>query len=188
MRVLVDAIEGGAFGDVHGLLHIGIGGSALGPDLLLDALGRDIGHYGVSILCNIDGQAFDEATDPLDPASTLIVAVSKTFSTAETLTNVAAAIEWMQEAGVEDPFGRVIAVTANPQAAIDFGIDETRILPFGEGVGGRYSMWSSVGFSVALALGWSAFEELLEGAARWTAISGWPSRAPMRRCSRPSRT
>lgn len=165
MRSLIDAIEGGAFGEVHGLLHIGIGGSALGPELLLDALGRDIGNYGVSILSNIDGQAVDDATDPLDPESTLVVAVSKTFSTAETLMNVRAAIAWMQEAGVEDPFGRVIAVTANPQAAIDFGIDETRILPFGEGVGGRYSMWSSVGFSVALALGWSAFEELLEGAA-----------------------
>ncbi len=164
MRSMVDAIEGGAFGEVHGVLHIGIGGSALGPELLLDALGRDIGNYGVSILSNIDGQAVDDATDPLDPESTLVVAVSKTFTTAETLMNVRAAIAWMQEAGVEDPYGRVIAVTANPQAAIDFGIDETRILPFGEGVGGRYSMWSSVGFSVALALGWQAFEELLEGA------------------------
>ncbi len=165
MRSLVDAIEGGAFGEVHGLLHIGIGGSALGPELLLDALGRDIGNYGVSVLSNIDGQAVDDATDPLDPESTLIVAVSKTFTTAETLMNVRAAIAWMTEVGVEDPYGRLIAVTANPQAAIEFGIDETRILPFGEGVGGRYSMWSSVGFSVALALGWEAFEELLEGAA-----------------------
>ena len=164
MRSLIDAIEGGAFGDVHGVLHIGIGGSALGPELLLDALGRDIGNYGVSILSNIDGQAVDDATDPHDPESTLIVAVSKTFTTAETLMNVRAGIAWMQESGVEDPFGRVIAVTANPQAAIEFGIDETRILPFGEGVGGRYSLWSSVGFSVALALGWEAFEELLEGA------------------------
>ena len=164
MRSMIDAIEGGAFGEVHGVLHIGIGGSALGPELLLDALGRDIGNYGVSILSNIDGQAVDDATDPLDPESTLVVAVSKTFSTAETLMNVRAAIAWMQEAGVDDPFGRVIAVTANPQAAIDFGIDETRVLPFGEGVGGRYSMWSSVGFSVALALGWEAFEEMLEGA------------------------
>jgi glucose-6-phosphate isomerase len=164
MRSLIDAIEGGAFGEIHGLLHIGIGGSALGPELLLDALGRDIGNYGVSILSNIDGQAVDDATDPHDPESTLIVGVSKTFTTAETLMNVRAAIAWMTEAGVEDPYGRVIAVTANPQAAIDFGIDETRILPFGEGVGGRYSLWSSVGFSVALALGWEAFEELLEGA------------------------
>ncbi len=165
MRSMVDAIEGGAFGEVHGLIHIGIGGSALGPELLLDALGRDLGNYGVSVLSNIDGQAVDDATDPQDPESTLIVAVSKTFTTAETLMNTRAATEWMKEAGVADPYGRVIAVTANPEEAIKFGIDETRILPFGEGVGGRYSMWSTVGFSVALALGWEAFEELLEGAA-----------------------
>ncbi|MEO6580737.1 MAG: glucose-6-phosphate isomerase [Sphingomicrobium sp.] len=165
MRSMVDAIEAGAFGEVHGLIHIGIGGSALGPELLLDALGRDIGNYGVSVLSNIDGQAVDDATDPHNRESTLIVAVSKTFTTAETLMNTRAAIQWMTDAGVEDPYGRVIAVTANPEAAIEFGIDETRILPFGEGVGGRYSMWSSVGFSVALALGWEAFEELLEGAA-----------------------
>ena len=165
MRSLIDAIEGGAFGDVSGVLHIGIGGSALGPELLLDSLGRASGNVGVSVLSNIDGQAVDDATDPLDPDSTLICAVSKTFTTAETLMNLKAALAWMKEAEVEDPYGRVIAITANPQAAIDFGIDETRILPFDEGVGGRYSLWSSVGFSAALALGWEVFEELLEGAA-----------------------
>ncbi|HMI40384.1 MAG TPA: glucose-6-phosphate isomerase [Sphingomicrobium sp.] len=165
MRSLIDAIEAGAFGEVDAVLHVGIGGSALGPDLLVDALGRDSDRYLVSMLSNIDGQAFDEAVEVLDPATTLIVAASKTFTTYETLANVHAAIEWMSEAGVEDPYGRIIAVTANPQAAVEFGVDETRILPFSEGVGGRYSLWSSVGFPVALALGWTAFEELLEGAA-----------------------
>jgi glucose-6-phosphate isomerase len=165
MRSLIDAIEGGAFGEVHGLLHIGIGGSALGPELLLDALGRNLGSYGVSLLSNIDGQAVDDALDPLDPETTLIVAVSKTFTTSETLLNLNSALRWLTEAGVDDPYGRVIAVTADPGAALRFGIDETRILPFDEGVGGRYSLWSAVGFSAALALGWQAFEELLEGAA-----------------------
>jgi glucose-6-phosphate isomerase len=165
MRSLIDAIEGGAFGDVHGLLHIGIGGSALGPELLLDALGRNLGGYGVSLLSNIDGQAVDDALDPLDPESTLIVAVSKTFATSETLLNLNSALRWLAEAGIDDPYGRVIAITADPDAALRFGIDETRILPFDEGVGGRYSLWSAVGFSAALALGWQAFEELLEGAA-----------------------
>ena len=165
MRSLIDAVEGGAFGEVHGLLHIGIGGSSLGPELLLDALGRNLGGYGVSILSNIDGQAVDDALDPLDPETTLIVAVSKTFTTSETLLNLNSALRWLTEAGVPDPYGRVIAVTADPDAALRFGIDETRILPFGEGVGGRYSLWSAVGFSAALALGWQAFEELLEGAA-----------------------
>ena len=165
MRSLIDAIEAGAFGNIDNILHIGIGGSALGPDLLIDALGRDVDRYLVSVVSNIDGQAFDEAVSVLDPAATLVVAASKTFTTGETLANVQAALEWLGDGGVEDPYGKLIAATANPQEAVDFGIDETRILPFSEGVGGRYSLWSSVGFPVALALGWSAFEELLEGAA-----------------------
>jgi len=182
MRSLIDAIEGGAFGEVHSLLHIGIGGSALGPELLLDALGRNLGGYGVSVLSNIDGQAFDDAVDPLDPETSLVVAVSKTFSTSETLLNLNSALRWLMEAGVEDPYGRVIAITANPQAAVEFGIDETRILPFDEGVGGRYSLWSAVGFSAALALGWQAFEELLEGAAtmdRHFRLAGPTANAPV---------
>jgi glucose-6-phosphate isomerase len=71
----------------------------------------------------------------------------------------------MVEAGVDDPYGKVIALTAAPDRAIEWGVDETRILPFSETVGGRYSLWSSIGFPAALALGWDAFESLLEGAA-----------------------
>jgi len=164
-RSLVDAIEAGAFGDVTGVLHIGIGGSVLGPHLLVDALGRKRAKVDVRFLSNIDGEAVDDAVRTLDPATTLIVAVSKTFTTAETLANLDAALGWLTEAGVPDPSGRVIAVTASPEAAVAAGVDETRILQFGEGVGGRYSLWSAVSVSVALALGWDAFEELLEGAA-----------------------
>jgi glucose-6-phosphate isomerase len=165
MRSLVDAIEAGAFGDVTGILHIGIGGSVLGPALLVDALGRRTGSFTVRFLSNIDGAAFDDAVKPLDPATTLVIVASKTFTTLETLTNMEAARDWLSTAGVEDPDGRLIAVTAGPQAALAQGIDETRILQFGEGVGGRYSLWSSVGLTAALALGWDAFETLLEGAA-----------------------
>jgi glucose-6-phosphate isomerase len=165
MRALVDAIEAGAFGDVTGVLHIGIGGSVLGPALLVDALGRRSAKVDVRFLSNIDGAAFDEAVTPLDPATTLVVVASKTFTTLETLTNMEAALEWLRGAGVVDPHGRLVAVTAKPEAAVQAGIDETRVLPFGEGVGGRYSLWSSVGVSAALALGWDAFEALLEGAA-----------------------
>jgi glucose-6-phosphate isomerase len=119
----------------------------------------------VRFLSNIDGAAFDDAVKPLDPATTLVVVASKTFTTLETLTNLEAAKDWLRDAGVEDPDGRLIAVTAKPEAAVAQGIDETRILQFGEGVGGRYSLWSSVGVTAALALGWDAFEALLEGAA-----------------------
>jgi glucose-6-phosphate isomerase len=165
MRALVDAIEAGAFGDVTGILHIGIGGSDLGPALLIDALGRRASAFNVRFLSNIDGAAFDDAVKPLDPATSIVVVASKTFATLETLINLEAARAWLRRAGVEDPDGRLIAVTAKPEAALDQGIDETRILQFGEGVGGRYSLWSSVGLSAALALGWDAFEALLEGAA-----------------------
>ena len=165
MRALVDAIEAGAFGDVTGILHIGIGGSVLGPHLLVDALGRRRSKVPVRFLSNIDGAAFEDAVAPLDPATTLIVAVSKTFTTSETIANLDAARAWLRDGGVADADGRIIAVTAWPARAVEAGIDESRVLQFGDGVGGRYSLWSSVSISAALALGWDSFEELLEGAA-----------------------
>jgi len=100
-----------------------------------------------------------------DPAATLLVVASKTFTTTETMLNATSALQWMTENGVEDPYGRVIALTANPDKAVEWGVDETRILSFAESVGGRYSLWSTIGFPAALGLGWDAFEELLEGAA-----------------------
>jgi glucose-6-phosphate isomerase len=83
----------------------------------------------------------------------------------ETLANLEAARAWLRDAGVPDADGQIIAVTANPEAAVAQGVDESRVLQFSEAVGGRYSLWSSVGLSAALALGWDAFETLLEGAA-----------------------
>jgi glucose-6-phosphate isomerase len=165
MRALIDAIEAEAFGPVRHILHIGIGGSALGPDLLVDALGRDAGRYETAIVSNVDGAALEEAIGRFDPHATLIAIASKTFTTKETMLNAASALQWLEEAGVDDPFGKVIALTAAPEKAIEWGVDETRILPFPDSVGGRYSLWSSIGFPAALALGWDAFESLLEGAA-----------------------
>jgi glucose-6-phosphate isomerase len=165
MRALIDAVEVGAFGDVTGVLHIGIGGSVLGPALLVDALGRRSASLNVRFLSNIDGAAFDDAVRTLDPATTLVVVASKTFTTQETLANMDAARAWLQAARLSDPDGRFIAVTASPDAAIAAGVDDTRILVFADSVGGRYSLWSSVGVTAALALGWDAFEGLLEGAA-----------------------
>lgn len=165
MRALVDAIEAEAFGPVRHILHIGIGGSALGPELLIDALGRGASRYEAAIVSNVDGAALEEAVSRFDPSATLIVIASKTFTTAETMLNARSALQWLEEAGVADPYGRVVALTASPDKAIEFGVDETRILPFADTVGGRYSLWSSIGFPAALALGWDAFESLLEGAA-----------------------
>ena len=165
MRQVIDAIEADAFGPVRHILHVGIGGSALGPDLIFDALGRDEDKYDVAIVSNVDGVAMEEAVKGFDPAATLLVVASKTFTTTETMLNAESAMAWMREGGVEDPFGRVIALTASPDRAVEWGVDETRVLPFAESVGGRYSLWSTLGFPFALALGFQAYEELLEGAA-----------------------
>ena len=165
MRALVYAVEAEAFGPVRHILHIGIGGSALGPKLLVDALGRESGRYETAIVSNVDGAALAEAFARFDPHTTLVAIASKTFTTTETMLNAASAMQWLEEAGVDDAWGRLVALTAAPERAIEWGVDETRILPFAESIGGRYSLWSSIGFPAALALGWDAFENLLEGAA-----------------------
>ena len=88
----------------------------------------------------------------------------------------------MEDGGVDDPMAQFIALTAAPDKAVEWGIDETRILPFAESVGGRYSLWSSIGFPAAVALGWNAFEELLEGAAmmdRYFRLTPWRSNVPV---------
>ena len=165
MRALIDAVEAGAFGPIRNILHVGIGGSALGPELLVSALGRDEDRYEVAIVSNVDGVALEDVFRRFDPTATLLAVASKTFTTTETMLNAESVLEWMRAGGVEDPYGRVIALTANPDKAIEWGVDETRVLPFADTVGGRYSLWSSIGFPAAMALGWDAFSELLEGAA-----------------------
>lgn len=181
MRGLIDAIEAEALGPVRHVIHVGIGGSALGPDLIVDALGRDGARYDVAIVSNVDGQAMDEALKRFDPTATVLAIASKTFTTTETMLNAASALAWLEEGGVEDPTGRVIALTAAPDKAIEWGVDETRVLPFAESVGGRYSLWSSIGFPAALALGWDMFEALLEGAAsmdRHFRLTPWAHNLP----------
>src|SRR5690606_23515908 len=140
MRLLVEAIHDGVLGEVKHLIHIGIGGSALGPALAVDALARDLALVDVHVVSNIDGVAMEAAFAACDPATTLIAVASKTFTTIETMTNANSALKWLADNGVEDPTGRVIALTAYPERAVEWGVDETRILPFAESVGGRYSL------------------------------------------------
>lgn len=165
MKLLVGAIHEGALGEVKHLIHVGIGGSALGPALAVDALGRDDPKVDVHVVSNIDGVALEEAFAACDPQTTLLAVASKTFTTIETMTNAQSALKWLADHGIDDPTGRVIALTAAPEKAVEWGVDETRILPFAESVGGRYSLWSSIGFPVAIAIGWEEFEAMLEGAA-----------------------
>ncbi|MGN3973479.1 glucose-6-phosphate isomerase [Tsuneonella sp. SYSU-LHT278] len=164
MHLLVDAIHRGALGKIRHLIHIGIGGSALGPKLAIDALARDGALVDVHVVSNIDGLALEQAFAACDPATTLIAVASKTFTTIETMTNAASAIDWLRHSGVADPYGRVVALTAAPEKAVEWGVDETRVLPFSESVGGRYSLWSSIGFPIALGAGWDAFDAMLAGA------------------------
>jgi len=164
MAALVEAIDQGVFGEIKHVLHIGIGGSALGPKLIIDALCRDSDRYDVAVVANVDGEALSEAVDKFDPAKTLVAIASKTFTTTETLMNAESAIDWLRGGGVEDPYGQLVALTAAPEKAMEFGIDETRILPFSETVGGRYSVWSSIGFPVAMALGNEGFAQFRAGA------------------------
>lgn len=182
MRALVDAIEAGAMGEIRHILHLGIGGSALGPDFVIDALGREEPAYDVAVVSNVDGAALKTPFTLFDPEYTLVVIASKSFTTAETTLNAQSAIQWMRNAGIADPFGQMVALTAEPDRAVEFGIDQTRVLPFPETVGGRYSLWSSIGFPIALALGWEAFEQLLEGAAamdRHFRLAKWRENAPV---------
>jgi len=165
MRGLVEAIDAGLMGEIRHILHIGIGGSALGPKLLIDALGRDGARYDVKVVSNIDGAALAEAVKDMDPHKTIVAVASKTFTTTETLINATSAMEWMRDGGVADPYAQLVALTAYPEKAIEWGVDESRILPFNETVGGRYSMWCSIGFPVALGLGWAVYQEMLDGAA-----------------------
>jgi glucose-6-phosphate isomerase len=165
MRSLVEAVRAGAHGGIRHILHIGIGGSALGPALLLDALGRHGDGPEVAVVANIDGVALAEACARFDPRHTMVVIVSKTFTTIETMTNAQGALAWLRAGGIADPVTRCIAVTAAPAKAAAFGLAADRILPFAESVGGRYSLWSAVGLPFALRSGWPAFQELLDGAA-----------------------
>jgi glucose-6-phosphate isomerase len=165
MLELAEQVRAGALGPIRHLIHIGIGGSALGPQLLLDALGAGGDGPAVEVAANIDGGALARTFAAADPARTALIAVSKTFTTQETMLNLATARAWLTAHGVADPMARVIAVTAAPDKAIAAGVPPERVLPFAASVGGRYSLWSAVGLPLAIRCGPTAFEALLDGAA-----------------------
>ena len=157
MRELVARLEDSAVTDI---VSVGIGGSDLGPRLVVDALsGPKPGRFRVHFLSNVDGSAAQRVLAGLDPARTAAVLISKTFGTQETLLNGRIVRDWL---GADE---RVYAVSANVRRAGEFGIAPERILPMWDWVGGRYSLWSAVGFPIGLAIGMDSFEALLGGAA-----------------------
>ncbi|MEM9183107.1 MAG: glucose-6-phosphate isomerase [Pseudomonadota bacterium] len=159
----------GATGEViTDFVNIGIGGSDLGPRAAVQALSRpDQQPVSVHFLANIDGVAIDDLLAQLNPATTVFCVTSKSFGTRETLTNASSARSWLLGAlGPEASMAaHLVAVSANVQRAVDFGVAEENILPMWDWVGGRYSLWSTVGLPIAVALGADTFAELLAGAA-----------------------
>ena len=153
--------------EVKTILHIGIGGSDLGPRLIWDAL-RPIGHKGPALrfCANIDPADFVEATEGLDAASTLVIVVSKSFKTPETQANAKLAREWLIAEVGEDQLNRhMAAVSSAPDLAQAWGAPADRIFPMDSAVGGRYSVWSSVGLSLMIALGEEIWSEFMSGAS-----------------------
>lgn len=156
----------GATGEpIRTVVNIGIGGSDLGPVMITEALGAFHNGPDVRFISNVDATDFVETTRGLDPASTLFVVASKTFTTQETMTNAGTARAWvvgaLGEAAVAKHF---VALSTNLEAVAAFGIDPANAFEFWDWVGGRYSLWSAIGLTIAVAVGFDRFVELLDGA------------------------
>ena len=152
------------------VVNIGIGGSDLGPVMVAEALAYYHNHLNVHFISNVDGDHVHESLKSLNPETTLFVIVSKTFTTQETLSNANTARKWFlgKVAGAASEGEAVakhfVAVSTNEEAVKDFGIDPNNVFTMWDWVGGRFSLWSSVGLSIALAVGYSNFESMLAGA------------------------
>ncbi|MCY4515525.1 MAG: glucose-6-phosphate isomerase [Candidatus Tectomicrobia bacterium] len=172
MRAFTDAVhrgtwtgfDGRAFTDV---VNIGIGGSDLGPVMATEAL-KPYARKGLEVrfVSNVDGSHLTETLKHCQPGTTLFLVASKTFGTQETMTNAHSARAWLlAEAGDEAHVAKhFVALSTNAEAVQSFGIDAANMFPFWDWVGGRYSLWSAIGLSIALAIGFDNFSELLAGA------------------------
>ena len=170
IRELADALHAGKLLGRTGraitdVVNIGIGGSDLGIVMAVTALAEQrLKGLGVHFVSNVDGVALQHVLDSVDPETTLFVICSKTFTTLETLTNARAAREWLIEHGGEAAVAaQCVAVSTNHEAMDEFGIAPDRRLAMWDWVGGRYSVWSAVGLTVALAVGWENFAAMLAG-------------------------
>jgi glucose-6-phosphate isomerase len=147
------------------VVNIGIGGSDLGPAMVTEALKFYKNHLKLHFVSNVDGDHVQEVINNLDPETTLFVVVSKTFTTQETLSNATTIKKWfLQSATQQDIAKHFAAVSTNTEKINEFGIAPENVFPMWDWVGGRFSLWSAVGLSIALAIGYNNFEDLLEGA------------------------
>lgn len=171
MKAFAEAVRSGAIKGATGkpfkaILHIGIGGSDLGPRLLWDALRPVKPQIDLRFVANVDGAEFLLTTADLDPEETLVIVVSKTFTTQETLANANAARAWLVAAlGEAGANQHLAAISTALDKTAAFGVPDERVFGFWDWVGGRYSLWSSVSLSVAVAAGWDAFQGFLDGGA-----------------------
>lgn len=147
------------------IVNIGIGGSDLGPAMIVEALQFYKNHLNVHFVSNVDGDHVNEVIKKLNPETTLFVIVSKTFTTQETLSNAETIRSWfLQSATQEDVAKHFVAVSTNIKKVTEFGINPVNVFPMWDWVGGRFSLWSAVGLSVSLAVGFDNFDKLLKGA------------------------
>ena len=154
--------SGKSFTDV---VNIGIGGSDLGPAMITEALKYYKNHLNVHFVSNVDGDHVQEVLRDLNPETTLFVIVSKTFTTQETLSNATTIKEWFLKSATEKDVARhFAAVSTNAAKISEFGILPAKVFPMWDWIGGRFSLWSAVGISIALAVGFENFDALLEGA------------------------
>lgn len=172
MLAFVDAVHGGerrgaTNEELTTVVNIGIGGSDLGPQMAVEAL-RPYGREGRRsfFVSNVDGQHLADVLEQIDPRKTLFIVASKTFTTLETMTNAHSAVDWFRSSGMDRAaIGKhFVALSTNRQAVSDFGIPEENCFGFWDWVGGRYSLWSTIGLSIALQVGSASFLELLAGA------------------------
>ena len=153
---------GKAFTDI---VNIGIGGSDLGPAMVVDSLQYYKNHLTTHFVSNVDGDHVNEVIKKLDPETTLFVIVSKTFTTQETLSNANTLKAWFLKSADESAIAKhFVAVSTNIKKVQDFGIDANNIFPMWDWVGGRFSLWSAVGLTISLAVGYNNFDSLLQGA------------------------
>ncbi len=147
------------------VVNIGIGGSDLGPAMVVEALQFYKNQLELHFVSNVDGDHVNEVLKKINPETTLFVIVSKTFTTQETLTNSETIRAWfLKNAPQEAVAKHFVAVSTNIKKVTEFGIDEASIFPMWDWVGGRFSLWSAVGLSISLAVGYDNFEALLKGA------------------------
>ena len=151
--------------EITDVVNIGIGGSDLGPVMVCSALKHYKTKLNVHFVSNVDGNHIAEVVKNLNPETTLFIVASKTFTTQETMTNALSAKEWFLKAGKEEDVAKhFVALSTNIEAVKSFGIAEENIFEFWDWVGGRYSLWSAIGLSIVLAVGYDNFEKLLRGA------------------------